>query len=277
MSGTGKPRPPPATGTLDLQGNLSLGRDGQGFLGAPRIRLLEAIAEHGSITRAAKAVKLSYKGAWDSVEAMNNLAEQPLVKRSTGGAQGGGTQLTDYGRQVVQLYRELERGHRRVLDRLHAELDEPQRLAQQLQALSLRTSARNQWRGTVSAVRRGSVNADVVLDLGQGLSLCANITLESVRELGLKRGRAALALIKANFVTLAALPMPRVSARNRLTGTVLAIKPGAVNSEVKLELAGGRILVAIVDQEQLQQLGLHSGAQCAALINAAHVLVAVND
>ncbi|MBP8221486.1 MAG: winged helix-turn-helix domain-containing protein, partial [Aeromonadaceae bacterium] len=75
------------------------------FLGDTRIRLLEAIAIHGSISQAAKKVPLSYKAAWDAIDNMNNLAEQPLVLRSAGGRQGGGTQLTAYGKKVVALYR----------------------------------------------------------------------------------------------------------------------------------------------------------------------------
>ena len=64
-----------------------------GGIGARRIALLEAIGAAGSITAAAKSVGLSYKGAWDAVNAINNLADRPLVQGSTGGAGGGGTQL----------------------------------------------------------------------------------------------------------------------------------------------------------------------------------------
>ena len=53
-----------------------------------RIALLAQIAELGSITRAAKAVGISYKGAWDAIDELNNLAERPLVERSVGGKIG---------------------------------------------------------------------------------------------------------------------------------------------------------------------------------------------
>ena len=86
------------------------------FLGDTRIRLLEAIAIHGSISQAAKKVPLSYKAAWDAIDNMNNLAEQPLVLRSAGGRQGGGTQLTAYGKKVVALYRALEAEYQAALD-----------------------------------------------------------------------------------------------------------------------------------------------------------------
>ena len=86
-------------------GRLNLATPAGELSGERRIRLLEAIDEHGSITRAAKAVPLSYKAAWDALDALNNLAERPLVERSAGGRRGGGTRLTDARRELVALYR----------------------------------------------------------------------------------------------------------------------------------------------------------------------------
>jgi molybdate transport repressor ModE-like protein len=61
---------------------------------------LEAIDRRGSISQAAKDVDLSYKAAWDAVDAMNNLAEQPLLIRAIGGQHGGGSYLTAHGREA---------------------------------------------------------------------------------------------------------------------------------------------------------------------------------
>ncbi len=263
--------------TLAISGGLSLDRKGRSLLGGNRIALLESIEVLGSITRAARAVGLSYKGAWDAVDAINNLAGRPVVLRATGGKRGGGSQLTDHGRQLVQLYRQLEAGQQRVLARMQAESHDSGRLGELLKAITLRTSARNQFRGKVRTIRRGAVNADVVIDLGDGLEIFANITNDAVEELGLKRGREALALIKASFVLLTPDAGIRISARNRLCGTIKSIAPGAVNCEVRLQLAGDRTLVAIVTRDGLEELGLRAGASCCGLIKASHVLVAVND
>ncbi|HNO89171.1 MAG TPA: winged helix-turn-helix domain-containing protein, partial [Rhodocyclaceae bacterium] len=86
-----------------LVGTLTVDTEFGTFLGDTRIRLLEAIERYGSISQAAKAVPLSYKAAWDAVDAMNNLAEEPLVERSVGGKHGGGTSLTEYGQRVIAL------------------------------------------------------------------------------------------------------------------------------------------------------------------------------
>src|SRR5262249_34220954 len=154
-----------------------------------------------------------------------------------GGQHGGGAVLTDYGREVVRLYRALEAGHRRVLAGLEHEMHDAERLGGLLQAITLKTSARNQFAGTVTRVRKGAVNSEVILDVGSGLEICASITNESVKELELKKGKPAFALIKSSFVLLTPDIGVRVSARNQIVGTVSAIAKGAVNSEVKLALA----------------------------------------
>jgi molybdate transport system regulatory protein len=164
-----------------------------------------------------------------------------------------------------------------MLERMQAEYQNPERLQQLLRAIVLRTSARNQFRGVVKSVRRGAVNADVTLDVGDGLEIVANITNESVSELALEPGRAAMALIKSSFVLLAPGAELRISARNRLPGTVHTIVRGAVNSEVRLQLTGDRVIIAVVTNESLKELGLRKRQTCCAVINASHVLIAVND
>ena len=90
----------------------------------------------------------------------------------------------------------------------------------------MRTSARNMLCGKVRTVTDGAVNAEVVLDIGNGLTVTAIVTRESVAELGLAAGREALALIKASFVILAPGAEPvRTSARNRLPGVVIRLSP----------------------------------------------------
>jgi len=87
------------TGAIGVDANLWLNRDNSRFLGADRIDLLEKIDELGSITKAAQAVGISYKTAWDQINTINNLAEKPLVERLTGGKGGGGTSLTAEGKK----------------------------------------------------------------------------------------------------------------------------------------------------------------------------------
>ena len=73
------------------------------------IRLLEQIDAYGSINRAAKAAGLSYKSAWEKIETLNNLSVKPLVIRQVGGSGGGGTVLTDEGRELLRQVAVLRR------------------------------------------------------------------------------------------------------------------------------------------------------------------------
>jgi len=77
-------------------------------LGPGKIDLLEAIGRMGSISQAAREIKLSYKRAWDMVDTMNHCFTEPLVASSTGGKGGGGAQLTPLGNRMILLYRKME-------------------------------------------------------------------------------------------------------------------------------------------------------------------------
>lgn len=140
----------------------------------------------------------------------------------------------------------------------------------------MKTSARNTFAGTVAAVRPGAVNDEVELTLPGGGTVVAIVTHASAQALGLKPGVAATALVKASHVLLATgLGPARVSARNRLHGRVSAVRPGAVNSEVTLDTAGGATIVAIVTEASVRSLGLVPGAQATALVKASDVILAV--
>lgn len=257
-------------------GRLWLEKDEQGFLGHGRAELLERIDELGSMAKAARTMGMGYKHAWEMVEAMSNLADAPLVERVSGGRGGGGTRLTDYGRRMIAELRAAEAAHTRFLELLAAELGDPDRVRALMGRLSLRTSARNQWWGRITAVRPGAVNSEVALALGGGEPLVAIVTNESARDLGLAEGGEVAALVKASHVILAADDGLRTSARNRLCGTVERAEEGAVNAEVTLRLPGGNTVTAIVTNDSLRSLGLAEGRPACALIKASHVILAVN-
>mgnify|MGYP000430128085 CR=1 FL=1 len=77
------------------------------YLGEGRIRLLKQIKEHGSISKAAKEMKMSYKKAWELVNSMNNESSSDLVKRKTGGIGGGGAIVSKKGLEAIKLFEEL--------------------------------------------------------------------------------------------------------------------------------------------------------------------------
>ena len=72
--------------------------------GPGKAQLLLSIMEHGSISAAAKSMKMSYKRAWDLVCAMNDAFQENLVITKIGGSHGGGTEVTPFGQKVLASY-----------------------------------------------------------------------------------------------------------------------------------------------------------------------------
>lgn len=239
------------------------------------LELLERIDATGSISAAASAMGMSYKAAWEAVESINNLSEQPLVERKTGGQKGGGTTLTNYGRRVAGAYRRLEQEREQVLKQLAGVMDDFDEYYQVIRRFDMKTSARNQFLGTIKSIKLGQINAEVVMDIGGGNTLAAVITHESVGHLGLKVGGEAYAMIKAPWVIVTTSEGFKTSARNELQGTVVRCQQGAVNGEVIIELAGGKTVAAIVTNDSIKSLGLKEGVKAAALIKASHIILAV--
>ena len=77
-------------------------------IGPGKIALLEAIGETGSLTSAAKSLDMSYRRAWMLLDELNNALKKPAVASVKGGQHGGGSELTDVGRQLVELYRRID-------------------------------------------------------------------------------------------------------------------------------------------------------------------------
>ncbi len=252
---------------------------GSSFAGKRWIDLLEAIGSTQSISAAARHIELSYKAAWDAVEAMNNLADEPLVARSVGGKGGGGTRLTERGQQLVATYRAVEQENARFLAAINARIKTLDRDLSLIGRFSMLTSARNHFSGKVVRVQRGAVNDEVEIQLAGGERIVAVVTSESRENLGLAIGVDTIALIKASWVMIAVeedgKPGYRLSARNRLFGQVLRVNPGAVNTEVVLELKGGNVMAAIITNEAARELQLEPGKPASAIFKASSVILGV--
>lgn len=139
----------------------------------------------------------------------------------------------------------------------------------------MKTSARNQIRGTVHAVHDGVVNSEVILDLRGGGKLVAIVTKESASALALNPGKEVVALVKASWPILVVGPLSKTSARNHLDGTVKSILTGAVETEVAVQVAGGPELVVMITKGSEKDMALKVGDPVGVLIKASHVILGV--
>lgn len=262
---------------LRLYGDLWMGQDEASAVGDMRISLLEQIDQTGSITKAAKAVGVSYKTAWDTVDAMKNLSGRPLVESASGGARGGGTRLTEEGRRLVETYRFIQHEHQAFLASLNDGIEDFQNFYQLIRRLSMKSSARNQFFGRITAIKGGSVNDEVEIALNGDDRIAATITSESRQSLKLKVGDEVWALVKSSWVILTTDDDDfKLSVRNRLCGEITRVTPGAVNSEVILTLAGGNTVCAIVTNDSVNEMGLRAGARACAVFKASSVILGIS-
>jgi len=263
---------------IALEGTVWMTVGGEQLGGTNRVGLLAALAQCGSITAAAKQVGLSYKAAWEAIDTMNNLAGEPLVQRSTGGKGGGGTRLTARGAQLVENFTMIEQLHHDFLERLNRQVAGVADDVALFSRFRMRTSARNQFFGTVTRVVPGAVNDEIELAIAGGQKIVAIVTRESTDNLALAPGRQVFALIKSSSViVMTAGEGVRLSARNQLAGTVARLTRGAVNAEVVIALGGGGTVAATVTNESVDTLGLAEGLAATALFKASSVILGVPE
>jgi len=98
---------------LKADGRFWLTLNGKSFLGRGRVELLQRIGETGSIAKAAKAMKMSYKAAWDAVDAMNRAWSSELVESST-----AGSRLTEEAVHLISAFQQAEAQHTAFLSQL---------------------------------------------------------------------------------------------------------------------------------------------------------------
>ena len=252
--------------TLKLQQRL--------FADPRRIALLKQIEQTGSISQGAKNAGISYKSAWDAINEMNQLSEQTLVDRATGGKGGGGAVLTRYGQRLIQLYDLLAQIQQKAFDVLSDDDALPlDSLLATISRFSLQTSARNQWFGTITGRDHQQVqqHVDVLLADGQTRFKVA-ITAQSADRLGLEEGQEVLVLLKAPWVGITQDAAQAERADNQLAGRINHIERGPEQCEVLMALPDGQSLCATLPVEQTRDLA--EGAEVIAYFNADRIILA---
>lgn len=93
------------------------------LIGPGKIELLRAVAEHGSISAAARALGMGYKRAWSLLDELQRAIPVPVLETAAGGSKGGGAQVTAAGHALLTHYDELEQACRLAAEPTLKKLD----------------------------------------------------------------------------------------------------------------------------------------------------------
>lgn len=107
---------------IEIKCHIDILKNGTAFLDGPKTSLLKQINALGSLSSAAKHLKISYQHAWNMVDEMNRVAPQPLVVKQRGGLNGGGALLSDYGKRVIKEYQFIEEHVSRLVEKMNVEV-----------------------------------------------------------------------------------------------------------------------------------------------------------
>ena len=258
---------------MEILSNLTLEIFNQPFLLEKRIELLIAVKRTGSISKAAKEVPMSYKAAWEAIEAMNNLSTIPIVQRETGGVGGGGTTLTPYGENLIETFEILRNEQKKFLKNLSQITDINTGTLKTIRKLSMQISARNQISGIVELIEHGKINAQVFIKLKSGNTLVSVITNTAANNLNLEIGDEVVAIFKSSTVLITTDMALNISARNKFYGIVDSINQDEINTELVIDIGNSEKIASIITSSSAERLKIEKGSQVSAIIKASDVII----
>ena len=136
----------------------------------------------------------------------------------------------------------------------------------------MKLSARNKFIGKVTDVTRGAVNGIVKIELSNGQHITSSITLEAIDDLDITVGKEVTAIIKSTSVLIGRGQLT-LSARNKLSGTIIDINRGSVNAIVKVELPSNVVISSSITLEAVDELDLTVGTEVTDVVKASEVLI----
>ena len=108
---------------IEVNCQVSIKKSGVCFLDETKVELLKEIKMLGSLSAAAKKMKISYQHAWTLITEMNRIAPTPLVDKQRGGSKGGGAEITSYGDKILSDYSLIEAQLKNLVSRINVEIN----------------------------------------------------------------------------------------------------------------------------------------------------------
>lgn len=238
-----------------------------------RILLLRAILEYGSISKAAKAVPMSYKSAWDAINSINNLCEKTVVLRETGGVGGGGAKVTEYGKNLIKSYTLLQIEHQKFLEKLTTLTDFTSGNLKSLQRFTMQISARNQLLAKIEDINIDKVSASIILKTKSNQRLVSSISKNSIENLALEKNKEVLAIFKSNNVMISTNNIKGLSARNKIKGLINKLTFSEVSCEVNVLINDTDVITSVITAHAAKELELEVNQEVYAIIKSSDIMI----
>ena len=251
---------------MKISADLKIYLDNEIYLDKKQIALLKAIAKTGSIKEAAKILNISYKSAWDYLNALNFKQELVICKKNSG------TKLSQEALKIIKNYELIQNLQQSFLDKIS-------NININLEFISkfcFTLSARNQLQVTITKIIQGAVNCEVIGRLENGDELKATITLKSQQNMDLKLGDSVYFIFKAPSVIISKDKLENSLMPNILKAKVISATLGAVNSEIIAKI-GDYELCAIITNDSVKNLNLKNGDGALFLVNPSDIIVLKKD
>ncbi|MFD2179326.1 TOBE domain-containing protein [Veronia pacifica] len=259
---------------MQLDASLTLSLNNKVFANPRRIALLEKITQTGSLNQAARQADISYKAAWDAVNAMNSAFDTPVVLSEKGGKGGGGARLTPFGQRLLTVYRLTRQVQDMALNALQDQNIAMDNLLDLMAHFSLQTSARNQFTAKITDIISVGINDRIVTTLPGGQGCETTVTRASSKRLGLEVGSHILLLLKAPSVRITTQEDQPNAGESALLGKLVSVRAEGNQSEVCLDIGGGYTVFSVMNTDTLAPLGLETGGRYQACFQSSHPVIA---
>lgn len=252
---------------FDVDGNIWIKKDQHNFIEKGRVELLQNIQIHGSISKAAKSMKMSYKAAWDSVDIMNKLSNKPLVTKITGGKGGGGTVITSHAKELISAYEEISKLHKNYFETLENSFNE------QIENSLLKEPTFSRLSGSISMMKNIEDNYEVSIKLQNGQTLISIENKKFILQRDLKIGDKINFLIETDNVVLSKNSYKNSSARNKIFGKIISINDDKINANITIDSGSEELIHAKITSSSCKKLELKEADEVYASFKAYNIII----
>ncbi len=238
-------------------------------------KILMKIMETNSLTATAQQLNISYKTVWNYVTRLNNLSNKKLIETKIGGKGGGAAYITEHGKTFLNLSEDISKNLTRLLSLWDNDKLDSKLLSKITKRYTLKTSARNQIPATVVDIENNDLTVLIKAQTKEQELIKAQLTLESLKALGIDKGTEVFLLVKAPWIAIAVDEKQNNSMMNSIPARINEIIKGKSTCEIIMESNKGLEIVSSINIELLYKLKIETGARVFANFESSNVIIGI--